>query len=277
MRWTEFQKLRIENHESGTPWFVHKKDEAYEFAAGLNVKVPKVYFKIGHPLLIAEALLFKAKEESPAGIFVLKPDGLHSAMGVMILQRIGDNKYYDFFKKRHLDIDEIIKEQSFFLERCQSKAQYKIIAEEYINGCGQELGSVPRDYKFYCFGGDVAFVTQIDRNESVDICWFDSDFKPLDCENKIYSDFLHIAKGIHKVPIYAAEMLEAATRLSKSLKTPFVSVDLYDSTLGPVLGELTLCPGGPYYKKLYEFTDSFDRYLGSLWKRQSPSVDKPLS
>lgn len=276
MKWTEFQKLRIENHEPGIPWFVHTKDKAYEFANSLNVKVPKVYFKIEHPSLIAEALLFKAHKDSSSGIFVLKPDGLHSSMGVMILRWLGVNQYYDFFKKRHVDIDQIIKEQSYFYEMCQFKVQYKIIAEEYINGCGQELGSVPRDYKFYCFGEDVAFITQIDRNETVDICWFDSHFKPLDCENKIHSDYLHIAKGDHRVPIYAAEMLEVAARLSKSLKTPFVSVDLYDSTLGPVLGELTLCPGGPYFRKLFEFTDSFDLFLGTLWKRHSSSGDMHL-
>ena len=35
LKWTEFQKLRIENHEFGIPWFVHEKDKAYEYATSL--------------------------------------------------------------------------------------------------------------------------------------------------------------------------------------------------------------------------------------------------
>mgnify|MGYP001167134534 FL=1 len=73
------------------------------------------------------------------------------------------------------------------------------------------------------------------------------------------------------------EMLSIAARLSSLLKTPFISVDMYESTRGPVVGELTPAPGGPYYKKMYEFSQNYDIELGKAWERAEQRISAELS
>lgn len=69
-----------------------------------------------------------------------------------------------------------------------------------------------------------------------------------------------------------------ASELSVKLKSPFISIDCYASKNGPVFGELTHTPGGPWFATMYRFSEEFDKELGSAWYEAATKlgVDIPL-
>ena len=62
------------------------------------------------------------------------------------------------------------------------------------------------------------------------------------------------------VPESLPEMIAIARKVSKSLRVPFVRVDLYDTTRGVVLGELTRAPGGEQ-----KYVLEHDQRMGRGW------------
>lgn len=72
--------------------------------------------------------------------------------------------------------------------------------------------------------------------------------------------------GPHRVLRCWHEMLQVAKRVSRALDTPFISVDLYASPSGPVVGELTPTPGGAYFG-VWRFRPFFNQQLGDAWTR----------
>ena len=49
------------------------------------------------------------------------------------------------------------------------------------------------------------------------------------------------------------------------MEAPFISVDCYAGKRGPVVGELTHTPGGPWFGLMYRFSEAFDEELGQAW------------
>lgn len=77
------------------------------------------------------------------------------------------------------------------------------------------------------------------------------------------------------VPESAKEMADMARSVSAGLNTPFVSVDMFDSRRGPVVGELTPGPGGPYFGGLFVFSDAFDQRLAHQWRKACDDLGVP--
>ena len=57
-----------------------------------------------------------------------------------------------------------------------------------------------------------------------------------------------------------------ARQVTLKLEAPFVSVDCFATPDGPMLGELTHTPGGPWYQGMYSFSPEFDLELGQAWR-----------
>ena len=68
------------------------------------------------------------------------------------------------------------------------------------------------------------------------------------------------------------ELLEAGRVLAKAVPLPFVRVDLYATTAGVVVGELTLGPGGDQYLRAEE-----DVRLGRMWERAQVRLEMDLA
>jgi hypothetical protein len=119
------------------------------------------------------------------------------------------------------------------LEWAYSQVEPKLFAEEFLRGEG---GAPPWDYKFYVYGGRVAYVhVDIDRFGTQRRCFYDRDWQPLEIHGKV-----QLGKPGPR-PVRLDEMIKVAEALGRGLD--FVRVDLYDvPDVGVKFGEMTLYP-----------------------------------
>lgn len=258
MKWTEWQKNRVTGQEVNVPWWVNDKLKLASFCKDNGLPTPKIEAIWDHPRDIDLSSFGES--------FVLKPSVLHSARGVMVLQKTGEDRFHDSLTQRDLTQEAIIKEQTEYHEECKFKGTYKIFVEEKVVSEDAIGGPIPLDYKIYCFYGIPKMVFQFNRNHKPKrAAWFDGEFRPLRLSECIRSDWKHIHHGVHILPSKWNEMLEIAAKASKLVNTPFMSVDMFSSNNGPLIGEFTPAPGGPYYGEMYKFTEEFDQEMGQAW------------
>lgn len=252
-RWHDFMENRIQGNEKGIPWFLHDKLKAFQFCEE-------------HGFPAAEVLrVFDTPDEIDlsgfAGDFVLKPTLQSSTKGVMVLTPI-EGGFYDSLRKRELTIDDIVQEQSVLFDRTKASGK-KIIVEEKIADL-QDF-PIPRDFKAYAFRGEIAFMLEIDRNTSPStVAWSDGDFQPLR-DGTILCDKRFVREMDSRMPPFAVEMIDLARRVSAKVPTPFARIDMYLTERGPLVGEITLTPGGFYYGKHYTLSEVQERVLGKMW------------
>ena len=262
LKWTEYQKLRVTGQENNVPWWTNDKLRLSKFLQENQLPTPKIYNVWNRP---NEVDLFNV----PTKEFVLKPSVMHSAMGVMVLKKYEDSElFFDSLSNKDLSIEDIIKIQETQYEKCKFKGSYKIFMEEKINSA-EEVGDIPFDYKIYCFYGIPKMICQINRNvKPPEVAFFDGEFRPLNLNKCIISNWKLINEGKHILPLNWQYMLDVASKISIIINSPFISVDMFSSSSGggAVIGELTPAPGGPYYGDMYKFTESFDLELGQEWE-----------
>lgn len=129
----------------------------------------------------------------------------------------------------------------------------KIIIEELLT----YKNKLPEDYKFFCFGGNVAAIQiDIDRFGRHETQFVTPDWKVLtpysvDCQNDA---------SLPK-PRNLISMIEVAEKLSQSFD--FLRVDLFNLNGCIYFGEITVYPGAGVGKLIHGKLDS---YLGRLWK-----------
>ncbi len=122
-----------------------------------------------------------------------------------------------------------------------------IIIEPFIGKHGQ----LPIDYKFYVFGGKVAFV-QVHVDRATHHRWrlFDLEWNCLSLRN---CDIIEPPASLHA-------MIEAAQTLANGID--FVRVDFYEIDGKPLFGEMTFYPGSG----LDPFDPpEIDAIMGELW------------
>lgn len=151
--------------------------------------------------------------------------------------------------KRNLDISKVKEElrkglkQNYYLsgrEWPYKDVPRKIIAEKYIEDASGDL----KDYKFYCFNGEMKFVMiNSDRNTSkpTRADYFDRDFNWLD----FTWGYSHAEVPPQK-PEQFEKMVAIAEKLAKGL--PHIRVDLYDCNGKIYFGELTFFDGSGFDK-----------------------------
>lgn len=216
------------------------------------------------------AILSDAADFDPEKLpnrFVVKPSNLCATKGVMILNRQRDGTFFDLMQRRVISTKEIRDKQATYQKLTlarQPDDDPKIIIEEMIvDEFDPEI--IPFDYKFYTFNGDVRFIVQIDRNSTPPkIAFYRDNFYRIDFQPYTERKVRNMQLGSHRRPNCWKDLLAVATRISRTLRTPFISIDLYASADGPVVGEITPAPGGPYYG-LWRFQPWFDLELGDAW------------
>lgn len=138
---------------------------------------------------------------------------------------------------------------AFFSELQYRHVEKKIIVEEYI---GNEDGTPPEDYKFYCFHGKAYCVMLcVGREEGwPKFYFFDRDFNLM----RINRDSVNAPEGFSlPKPEGLDEAFEIADRLSQGF--PFVRVDLYVTDKGIRFGEMTFTPAAAMDNKRLPETD----------------------
>ena len=255
--WLDRMRKRVAGLDGDLPWWVSDKLALNSFCETNDLPAPKIYKVWDNP---DDITLHELPDE-----FVLKPNHMYSARGVMVLSRQSSSSYFDAMTKNSFSESDIrTLEKELFL-KSGNKSSMRFFAEEKVQDEEAQF-KIPLDYKIFVFYGKVLLVSQVNRNtEPKEFAWFDGDFDRLDLTGNISTNWVHIAPGQPVKPDSWQEMLQVAYRASKLLKTPFVTVDMYASTRGAILGELTLTPGGPFYGEMYKFAPELDRRLGDAW------------
>lgn len=142
----------------------------------------------------------------------------------------------------------------------------RIITEKHI---GNDDGSLPIDYKIYCFNGKPFCIAVYSDRDKVTLktnrCYFDFNWKPLNIvTERFYTDPTRFMK-----PDSLEEMYQVAERLSAPF--PFVRVDLYDYKGTVIFGELTFTPTGGLGKA---FSEKANIEFGKMLKLPKKSINK---
>ena len=220
-----------------------------DYVNKLGLKVPELYWK-GHDLVSIPSF-----EELP-NQFVLKPEKGWSSNNVYCMKN-GE----DLLTHTQHDRDSLISALSN--DKFVSEAKPTIMIEELLEPeAKQRDDGLPRDFKFYCFGDEIAMVhvalrkSEINKGEN-EHQYYTPDFK-------IMSQRIMEKRDQGRSPIPRpdcwGEMLDAVRTIGRTLGI-YMRIDMYATNRGAVFGEFTPTPhGGNGYS---EFAD---RYLGSFWK-----------
>lgn len=150
---------------------------------------------------------------------------------------------------------------AYYSELQYRNVEKKIIVEEYI---GAEDGSLPEDYKFYCFNGR-AYCCMLcqGRDEGWPRFYFmDRDFQLL----RINRDSQSAPEGFClPKPACLDEAFKVADALSAGF--PFVRVDLYLTDQGVRFGEMTFTPAAALDNKRLPETDLM---FGRMMEQDGP-------
>jgi hypothetical protein len=138
-----------------------------------------------------------------------------------------------------------------------------IIAEKFL----EQDGTVPLDYKFYCFAGRVEFLTQhFGRLVKHKTRSFDRNYEPHEFRYQ-FEQF----EGQCKRPKNFEAMVRLAETLAKDFE--FMRVDLYNIDGQVYFSEMTPYPGGVSTRFL---PDSLDQALGAKWTYHMEVVNPGL-
>ena len=137
------------------------------------------------------------------------------------------------------------------------------MCEEFlIPEVGRDSDIIPRDYKFYCFGEQIALVHVVLRRSVKDKYanvhhYLDCDFREI--PRKVMSN-RNVPKEDFPMPDCWDSMVEDVRLLGRAMGS-FMRIDMYATHKGAVFGEFTPTPEGGK-----GFTEWADKYLGTFWK-----------
>ena len=196
--------------------------------------------------------------------FVVKPTDAHSSLGVMALVREGGDFSYVCVETgaRH-DIADLLDLLAQPMQAFSFPDRWQI--EELLLPPGGAPGALG-DFKFYAFHGQAPLVLQAaGRGEHRRYRWFDQDWTPV--RTGKYEDSLDDGLALPGDP---DALMEVASRLSAALPVPFCRVDLYETSSGVAVGELTPEPG-----EYHVFDAPIDLYLGACFEQVAARLSYP--
>jgi len=244
-RFSEFIKERRRR------WWVEKenhpfkmvagKQEGRNFAAAHGVKVPELHTKLDHIRDLPEL------DQLPNS-FVLKPIRGYSTINVFCVKNMENLMTGEKLSRQQI-IDKVGRENNT-----------PFIVEELLEDENGKLG-VPRDFKFYCFGDQIAFIHIIERNSFTDNArnrhWLLAENwqkLPVQIQRSQVGEDVPPSK-----PSCYKDLIRDVRKLGLELPM-FMRIDMYATKRGSVFGEFTPQPhGGNGY------TEEADIWLGGLW------------
>lgn len=223
---------------------VWKKDEGKALLSALGFPVPETIIErvassdINFDLLRGRDVM-------------IKPLNATDSYGIIPLYASGS-----FWKTgRNSDVVEEVEIRSRMRHLMHRLSEDAWIVEELLKPKSDRFDTIA-DTKFYTFYGVTPLILQKENDPEPTYRWFDRKLNPVD-----------IVKGRQKPshtaspPADIEEMQELANAVSRSLPFPFIRVDLYSTSRGPVCGELTVTPGN-----YYSFPSHIDHLLGCYYE-----------
>lgn len=217
------------------------KYNAREFARMHGCKLPGLYWK-GRDVSEIDF------DKLPA-YYIIRPTIGHSCKFVFLMA----NSVNVMDKQSYLPAD-IIAILSHVLKQ---NPYLEFLVEEFVRTEKGEY-SIPDDYKFYMFNGEVAVIEVINRfgPDSGLVCYYDTNWNMI---TSIVSEKKYSTGKYQEKPACFSQMLEQAKRLSKAYEI-FVRIDFYATDKGCVFGEFTPTPGSAKY-----FTSKGDKLFIKHW------------
>jgi hypothetical protein len=257
-------KMRWRMRNDRNPIFVELLDKyrVKQYAGNLGIKTAETFYVTDQP----ETLPFDSLPEA----YFLKAN--HGCRWNILCENntfylYGDGRSFsdrDKISRYKLTREEVIRHCKTWLATTHSRRQWAyqhiqplILAEEVL--CQREGGEL-KDYKFYTFYGKAELVkvfSQTIRHAHTEIL-LDASWRPIQLSHRKDGH----AVSIPPKPESYAEMLETVRTLGENLD--FVRVDLYDTTRGVVLGEMTIYPlAGRFNSPTPD--PKFNQWLGDQW------------
>ncbi len=259
--WQDFMIDRVKGQEKNVPWYLHDKLKCYRFLEENGIPTATVEREWESPGQIDLSGL--------NGEFVLKPTLQSSMKGVMVLTKTDDG-FYDSLRRRTLTEAQIIEEQTSMFDDTKAAGK-KVIVERKIKDA--EGFDIPRDFKAYSFGGEVALILEINRNtKPSSVSWFDGNFQPL-TDDRVTSNPQFVNEVPAVRPADADALLALARRTSTAVPSPFASIDMYSTEDGPMVGEVTLAPGGLYHGQHFKLSEEQQVRMGRMWQRALSNLE----
>ena len=165
--------------------------------------------------------------------FVLKTNHSGGSSGIVICK---DKKTLDIEAAKE-KLNKSLRTNYFYKTRewPYKKIKPRILAETYLE---DESKSELKDYKFFCFNGDVKYCEVIaNRRTGMTIDFYDKEWNQVELREP---DFCPNASALHNMPSNYNEMIEIAHKLSKGF--PFIRIDLYNVNKSIYFGEMTFTP-----------------------------------
>jgi glycosyltransferase involved in cell wall biosynthesis/lipopolysaccharide biosynthesis regulator YciM len=187
---------------------------------------------------------------------VIKPSKGFSAKNVLCLvgsENILDGSHWN---------DEKIQKQ-IHSDKFLKRVKPSWMVEEFLSPeAWREDEIIPRDWKFFCFGGEIALIHAVLRISTIE--------KEKNIHHYFTPDLRQIKRRICQTrpvpeePLFFPdcwdEMVLQVKKIGSELDC-FMRIDMYATEGGPVFGELTPTPDGGA-----GFTEWADRYLATFWK-----------
>lgn len=239
---------------------VSYKLRSYSLADSLGIRTPQIY-RVWNSL---DDIEFSGLAVDR---FVLKADRGHSGIAVIPLTRTPAG-WQTLTGKEQLTDDRPSERMLSRLE--QGGGPY--FAEEFLESASD--ATIPEDVKIYTAYGQVLHVLvmrtkgmQVINRKTFTRKYFGPDGRDL-------GPILPGATYGPDTPLPERwnELLEAAETMSIAAGMPFVRVDLYATSRGPVLGELTSTPGG---RQMYAL--DHDARLGAAWNDAEVRLQRDLA
>ncbi len=236
------------------------KETSYALLKSFNYPLPSVY---GTGLTLQQGLSYVKKH----GQGFLKPVKASASRGCIGI--VMDGPFY-----LNVMTGEILSEETLvnWLKRERRRFGFgdKWRVEQLMQGDGFTL---PRDIKFYCFSGKFNAISIMERiwdeKLSLNMRWFTPEWEPIDNPP---AHSLRIDNTIEPIPYEKREAYESLARdISVKTLLPFTRVDLYETSEGPLAGELTPDPASAF-----AFTPEWHQRFLVDWKRSVKRMEKFL-
>ena len=229
----------------------NSKQRGYELARELGLETPRTS---------VPSLDYRKLDATVLGeACVIKPHDGADSHGVFLLESTGYGSWREVMSGDVMDVEEIIAR--YGREVANNRATTLLSVEELLRPSGPTRYGVPSavNVKVWCAGRQPVMART-------------SEWKPGPVPGFVYKcwgihgeDVGRLAGGPKcdlTLPMvdHFAEIVAQAERVATRLDLPFVRVDFYDTSRGPVFGEVTPFPGiggGPW-------APEFDRVLGTL-------------
>lgn len=229
----------------------------YQLVASHGFAVPEVYGAwTGYQDIVLHDL---------PDTFVVKSDLGAGARGVLPLRRVGADAYEVVDGSRVLSTHEV---REHFERSTTSFGPY--FAEELLQDEGGR--PIPDDVKFYAFYGKVGHF-RVRRSEqhgdtTLDTHhYFDADGGSLAKVNLLREHTAELAR-----PSRWEEMSELVRHITRAVPVPFLRVDLYQTTRGPVFGEFTRAGGGQH-----RYRREHGALLGTMWEQAQTRIEMDVA